>query len=687
MKKGTTAMLKRAILITAALALALASSPRGTGSSAASTVKVDSQLTQFFSTHAAGAVVPVVVTYKQKPGASEFSRLQLAGIAKGFAARELPMVICDMSAAQLNLVSRQPGVVSIYSNRLLKLDTNVSRPFIGVPQMQADTEVTKHNTSNPGLPITGKGVGIGYVDTGIDATHADLTFGKKTVQNVIQPLSETVVSGGELGVGVGVDIGDLIAGTGFVPPIYEENQQTSDLESGHGTFGSAVAAGTGQASGGFYGGVAKGAQLVGVNSGNDMGLPLVAIIGAYDYLLANQYQYNIRVINNSWGDTLSADGLDPNNPINVATRTAHDRNITVVFAAGNSGDTPTAINPYSTMPWTISVAAGEKQGLGTPADFSSRGVDEGTGSDVAGMPADPTLAPNLRPDIIAPGVDIKSARMKGVGIVNTAGTIPIFVGANDATTIPPAYLPYYTTSQGTSFACPHVTGVVALMIEANPLLTPDDVVTILRQTATPMPYDERTVGAGYLDAHNAVRAAMGLAAVAHPFNLMPSADGPQIVDPAGDQLGTDAQDIRSVQFAYDSANNQIVYTLTLTNASARTQENFWTISSVFNGTTVYLSASVTETGDMAYEYGHFEKLPNGSNNQVSNGAPDSGQVVGNQIVIRVGVDKINTLANENVVGTTSTGTSANSQILIGTSATGGLLLTCDSATGRDFVVQ
>ena len=57
------------------------------------------------------------------------------------------------------------------------------------------------------------------------------------------------------------------------------------------------------------------------------------------------------------------------------------------------------------------------------------------------------------------------------------------------------------------------------MIEANPLLTPDDVVTILRQTANPMPYDERVVGAGYVDAHNAVRAAMSLSAVPHPFKL------------------------------------------------------------------------------------------------------------------------------------------------------------------------
>ena len=235
----------------------------------------------------------------------------------------------------------------------------------------------------------------------------------------------------------------------------------------------------------------------------------MAIIGAYDYLLVHQYDYNIRVINNSWGSSLADSELDPANPINLATRIAHDRNIVVVFAAGNAGSVADAINPYSTMAWTISVAAGEKQGLGTPADFSSRGVNNGPNPDIAGMPANPDAPPNLRPDITGSGVDIKSVRSHGAGLVNTIGAVPIFVGANDLTTIPPGYLPFYTTSQGTSFSCPQVSGVVALMLEANPQLTPDDVVTILRQTATPMPYDQKVVGSGYVDAHNAVRAVMG----------------------------------------------------------------------------------------------------------------------------------------------------------------------------------
>ncbi|HEX8687686.1 MAG TPA: S8 family serine peptidase, partial [Pyrinomonadaceae bacterium] len=269
-------------------------------------------------------------------------------------------------------------------------------------------------------------------------------------------------------------------------------------------------------------------------------------------------------------------------------------------------------------------------------------------------------------------------------LTNTLGTVPV-VG-NDLTTIPPAFLPYYTTSQGTSFACPHVSGVVALMLEANPLLTPDEVVTVLRQTANPMPFDERVVGAGYVDAHNAVRAAMGLTAVAHPFNLIPEDGGPEIIDPAGDAFGTGAQDIQSVDFAYDAEHQQIVYTLTLANAAERLQNNAWTVSSAFNGVTVFVSANVSETGEVAYEYGHYETLPNGTNNQVGDGAPDSGAVVGNSIVVRVSVDKINAVAGTNVVGMTSTGTGANAQILIGALGTG-LLLSPDTASGSDFVVR
>ncbi|HEV2705323.1 MAG TPA: S8 family serine peptidase [Pyrinomonadaceae bacterium] len=673
--------MKKAIIAITMLILAVTLQPTGTATGTA--VKVDGVLKKYFQLHPL-ATTPVVITYRQKPGSAEFARLQSVGIMKGFATQSLPMVIADMNALQLSKVSQQPGVRSIYANRVMETFADPARQFIGVPQMRADGEVTARNTQNPGFPISGKDIGIGYVDTGIDGTHEDLKFGTKTVQNVSQPLAMGVVSDGGLLLGVGVSISDLIAGTGFVPPIYVENLPMTDAESGHGTFGAGVAAGTGVQSGDFYGGVAKGAKLIGVQSGDDLGLPLVAIIGAFDYLVANQTRYNIRVVNNSWGSSLDADAIDPNNPINVATRIMHDLNMVVVFAAGNAGDTPTSINPYSTMPWTISVAAGEKHGLGSPAGFSSRGVNNGDGADVAGQPADETLKPNLRPDITGAGVDIKSTRSKGPGVVSVAGTVPLL--GNDATTIAPAFLPFYTTSQGTSFACPQVSGVIALMLEANPLLTPDEVVTILRQTANPMPFEERVVGAGYVDAHNAVRAALGLGAVPHPANLFPVAGGPEIVDLTGDHFGSDAQDIRLADFSYDAANRQLVYTIELVNLAATTPNMRWALTSRFGETDIFVTASVDETAT-TYEYGRITTLPTGTRNQETIGAADSGQIAGNRIIIRVSIDKVNAAVGSDVLGATSTGTQAQSQVLIGTSVTGGLLLNSDSASGSDFVVQ
>ena len=698
--------MKKAAIIVAALVIGIvqlaeqrstAQLSLGSGTSATNNAKVDSLIVNHFKLSGGLQPIPVVITYKAMPSASDLNRLQLAGITKGIKMRELPMIIAPMNAAQLASVKTQPGVKSIWANRIMKLYTNESRPFIGVPQMMADREVVAANIQNPGMPISGKGVGIGYIDTGIDATHADLKYGTKTIQNVIQPHSETTVGDGGLLIGIGLNVFDEVyAATGFNAPIYVENQQHSDVESGHGTHGSAVAAGTGAQSGNFYGGVAPGAQLIGVNSGNELGLPLVTILGAYDYLLVNQFVYNVRIINNSWGSSLSPESISPDDPINIATRTAHDRNMVVVFAAGNSGEDEIegcqyslcAINPYSTMPWTISVAAGEKRGLGTPAGFSSRGVNNGEGTDVAGMPADPNAAPNLRPDVTAPGVDIKSARMKGAGLTNTIGAVPLFVGANDLTTIPPAYLPYYTTSQGTSFACPHVSGVVALMLEAQPTLTPDEVVMILRQTATPMPYEERVVGAGYVDAHNAVRRALNLSAVDHPADLFPVADpnAPEITDVTGDAFGSDAQDIVSADFAYDPALNQIVYTIDLVDLSVTTPNMRWTVTSTFGATDIFVTASIDEAA-RTYEYGRITTLPTGTRNQETIGPVDSGQIVGNKIIIRLSLDRINEAVGSNVFGTTTTNTQAQAQVLIGASVTGGLLLNSDSAAGSNFRVQ
>jgi subtilisin family serine protease len=614
------------------------------------------------------AITPAVITYDHQPNNADLLLLRSLGIRGGVVLNQLPMVLTAINQAQFNALRSRAEIRSLYANRTFRLFDNKSRQFIGLNALRADNEVTSRTG---GLPVSGQGIGVAYVDTGIDATHPDLQFGRNVVQNVLFPLAEVPL--------------DFPAE--FVPPVALEDQAFTDAEGGHGTFGAAVVAGTGQASGTFYGGIAPGAKLVGLVAGNDVGLSTFAIVQAYNYTLVNQTRYNIRVCNNSFGTTLADNPYDPFDPINTATRTLHDRNIVVVFAAGNDGDAPNVINPFSVAPWVISVAAGAKQGLGEPAGFSSRGNDNGTGVDTAGQPADPYAPPNLRPDIIGSGVDIKSARSKGPGVTNVAGSLPVFVGANDLTTIPPAFLPFYTTSQGTSFSCPQVSGVVALMLEANPLLTPDEVVLLLRRTATPMPYPERVVGAGYVDAHNAVRAALSLTAVAHPANLFPQPGGPEITDAADDQLGTTAQDIRQADFAFDAAANQFVYTLTLADLSVLTPNMRWTLTSAFGAVEVFVTASVNETSTVNYQYGKITTLATGTRNQERLGATDAGEIRGNQIIIRLALAKVNAAVGSNVLNTTSTNTQAQAQILLGTSATGGLLLSSDTASGSDYQVS
>ncbi len=167
----------------------------------------------------------------------------------------------------------------------------------------------------------------------------------------------------------------------------------------------------------------------------------------------------------------------------MASRIAHDAGLAVVFAAGNDGPGLNTLSPYCVAPWVICAAAGQKDGH-TLAEFSSRGI-----------PGDPRYHPTLT----APGVDIASARATTGIVINSFFAVDLVNLGADAV--------YYAAASGTSMATPHVSGTVALMLEANPALTPDQIKSVLELTATPMPgYQPHEVGAGYLNAYEAVSA-------------------------------------------------------------------------------------------------------------------------------------------------------------------------------------
>jgi serine protease AprX len=412
-------------------------------SAASAAPRVDPLLSQALSALDPGEQVQAIVTLSSRPTLLDLGLLASTGV-RTLPLKVLPMVAIQGTPLQVKAVTllSSTRLVSVYLNRPLQYFLDGSVDTIGA-----------RRTWNE-LGVTGAGVGVAVLDSGVDATHPDLSLGSKVVQNV-------KVLGNPLGSAPGT-------------PLVLENLATSDTTSGHGTHCASTIGGSGDGAGGRFTGVAPGAHLVGVGAGE-----LIVILSAlegFDWVLANQTRYNIRVVSNSWGTT---GAFDPQDPINVASKLAHDRGITVVFAAGNEGPGDDTLNPYSVAPWVIGVAAGAKDGS-TLADFSSRGV-----------PGDSLY----HPTITAPGVGIVAARSK-------TGVITALAASEDAALGLDAV--NYTHMSGTSMATPHVAGVVALLLQANPTLSPDQVKQVLIDTASPMNYSLHEVGAGYIDAYAAV---------------------------------------------------------------------------------------------------------------------------------------------------------------------------------------
>jgi len=450
----------------AALALAIAM-VFGAGSAGAD-ARIGSALATQLATALPLQQLEIVVTYKQSgpPQAAQIQALRALGVTRGISFRAVPIVGALATPGAINQIARRADVLSIHADSALTYSNNDARRLSGVDALQAD----------PNYGYTGAGVAVMVNDSGIDATHADLAFGSHVVENV-QALT---------------NLSSILT---FLPVTYLEGQQDTDVSSGHGTHCAGIVGGSGTQSGSLYRGVATDAALVGYGSGAV--ISVLDAVGGFDYAIANRTRFAspIRVISNSWG---TSGAFDPTDPVNVASYAAYKQGIVSVFAAGNDGPAANTHNPYAQAPWVISVAAGNKDG--TLADFSSRGNPGESGTFT--MPDGQTWTYYNQPTLVATGVDIVSTRA-------LTGLLPVLAVGQDAS-LGPAVLPYYTHMSGTSMATPHVAGIVALLFEANPSLTPALVKSILAATANPMPGRAAfEVGAGHVDAYEAGAVASG----------------------------------------------------------------------------------------------------------------------------------------------------------------------------------
>ncbi|HKX82871.1 MAG TPA: S8 family serine peptidase [Pyrinomonadaceae bacterium] len=396
--------------------------------------------------------INAVIVYHRQVTDSDIAQLQQLGILGGTRLRVLPVVYVTATKAQLLAVSQLPTVRSLYGNRTLTFDSDPYFDATNVQRVGTDNDLRQ---DNGGLPVTGRNVTVAVLDTGVNSQHADLS--SKVVQNV--------------------RLADAQSAPGtFAYPAPAENLANTDLVSGHGTFVGGVIAASGASSSGRFAGVASGARLLGLSAGD---LNLMYVLSGFDYLLDKGAQYNVRVVNCSFSANTV---FDLNDPVNVATKMLTDSGVNVVFSAGNTGAGNGTMNPYAVAPWVVGVGAVDANGK--LANYSSRG----------------NFGDELQhPSLLAPGTNVVSLRSTPT-VTGVSG-----LGGADGQRLSASEMPYYTTATGTSFSAPQVAGAIALMLEANPTLTPAVIKDILSRTATPMPkYFYHEAGAGMLNTYAAV---------------------------------------------------------------------------------------------------------------------------------------------------------------------------------------
>lgn len=398
--------------------------------------------------------------------------LKLGGTILG----DLPLVnglVASLDHNGILALSNQSNVVYISKDRPLT-------PFFdnAAPAVNASA-AWKSN-------FTGAGIGVALIDSGVNA-HPDLyTTSLLPVSRVVY--NQSFVTG---------------------------NSSAAD-QYGHGTHVAGLIAGDGIASTGpffsnTFKGIAPGAQIVNLRVLDANGSATDSqVIAAINQAITLKSRYNIRVINLSLGrGVFESYKLDP---LCQAVEKAWKRGIVVVVAAGNNGRyLPTA--GYATVtspandPYVLTVGA--MKPMGTPertddliASYSSKGP----------TPIDHVV----KPDVVAPGNLLVSTETTNTALYNTEtnNRVPYSAYVYGGPSSPS---PLYFELSGTSMATGVVSGVVADLLQAHPLMTPDQVKSRLMKTASKTfpttssvydaasgitytsQYDIFTVGAGYVD--------------------------------------------------------------------------------------------------------------------------------------------------------------------------------------------
>ncbi len=419
-------------------------------------------------------MVTVNVQYKNYPTKGYLKTRQTGGATVRWQLPTITAVTMTVPVSMLTTLANEANVVYISPDRTLAMTSN--------PQTEEFATAVEDQIAASQYGYDGTGIGVAVIDSGI-AAHPDL--------NNANGVSRVVYSQ------------SFVAADATTPDKY-----------GHGTHVAGLIGGSGASSGsanGYsatYAGMAPNVNLINLRvldqngNGTDS-----AVIAAIQQAIALQSTYNIRVISMSLGRPIfESYTLDP---VDQAVEAAWQAGIVVVAAAGNSGRyAPT--NGFGTIgvpandPAVITVGA-------TMTEQTNSRVDDKIASYSSKGPT--AIDHIVKPDLVAPGNRMVSLRVAGSTLDSLYPQYEVTPSSGSSK--------YYVLS-GTSMSTPIVSGAVALMLQQNPSLTPDQVKARLMKTAWKgfgqfsssqdgfgnlynNEYDLFTYGAGYLD----INAALG----------------------------------------------------------------------------------------------------------------------------------------------------------------------------------
>ena len=431
---------------------------------AAKSYKLDDELTRRSNDRNGSNTTRVIVTLL--PGA------QLPQEFKKYARNvKLDLIngqVLDLPNGVLKHMAAHPSVFRVHYDRPSETHNYRTAITVGARTVQQT------------LGYTGAGIGIAIIDSGITSWHDDLT----STTSTLFPYGNQRVT----------KFVDFVNGR-TLP--YDDN--------GHGSHIAGIIAGNGYDSKGEKSGIAPGASVISLKVLDASGQGTISnIIAALGWVAANAKTYNIRVVNLSVGANVHESYWT--DPLTLAAKALTDKGITVVTAAGNRGKNAAGrlqwggISAPANAPWVLTVGASSTMGTLTRNDdelasFSSSG---------------PSYRDfEAKPDLVAPGVGSVSLAVPGSTSYLTKATALV-----DGRPVL-GFKPYLALS-GTSMAAPVVAGTVALMLQANPALTPNLIKALLQYTAqlytdptsmTAKPYSAMRQGAGFLNTLGAVRLA------------------------------------------------------------------------------------------------------------------------------------------------------------------------------------